>query len=106
MEGVLIGLCISAAFALRIYLMPYAGEEAGYFDIAKVTSRGNMLIQSVQGSVYYYCMLLHGLLRIFGNHWEVGIWLQIILQTFFVCLEAFSCCWQIICVAVPGVRIP
>ena len=90
MEGVLIGLCISAAFALRIYLMPYAGEEAVYFDIAKVTSQGNMLIQSVQGSVYYYCMLLHGLLRIFGNYWEVGIWLQIILQTFFGILMYFG----------------
>ena len=82
-EGVLIGLCVSAGFALRVHLLPYAGEDAAYFEAAKVTSQGGITVSSVQGSVYYYCMLLHGLLRIFGNHWNVGIWLQICLQTIF-----------------------
>lgn len=90
LEGIFIGLCISAGVALRIYLMPYAGESAAYFETAKVTAQGNLLIQSVQGSVYYYCLLLHGLLRIFGNHWLVGIWLQICLQTIFGLLMYFG----------------
>ena len=89
-EGVFIGLCISAGVALRIYLMPYAGEEAAYFEAAKVTAQGSISVQSVQGSVYYYCMLLHGLLRVFGNRWIVGIWLQICLQMIFALFMYFS----------------
>ncbi len=89
-EGVFIGLCISAGIALRVYLLPNAGEDAAYFEVAKVTAQGGISVQSVQGSVYYYCMLLHGLLRIFGNHWNVGIWLQICLQTIFSLLMYFG----------------
>ncbi len=89
-EGLFIGLSISAAIAVRMYLMPYASQDALYFEAAKVTSQSGISIQSVQGSVYYYCMLLHGLLRLFGNHWEVGVWLQIWLQTIFSLLIYFS----------------
>lgn len=89
-EGLFIGLSISAAIAVRMYLLPYASQDALYFEAAKVTSQSGISIQSVQGSVYYYCMLLHGLLRLFGNHWEVGIWLQIWLQAIFNILIYFS----------------
>lgn len=82
-EGLFLGLSVSAAIAVRWYLLPYAGQDALYFESVKVTAQGGINIQSVQGSVYYYCMLLHGLLRLFGNHWEVGIWLQICLQMIF-----------------------
>lgn len=82
-EGLFLGLCMSSAIAVRVYLMPYAGEDAAYFEAAKVTAQDGMSMQSVQGSVYYYCMLLHGLFRLFGNHWVAGIWLQIFLQIVF-----------------------
>lgn len=79
-EGIVVFVCLIAGVALRICLLPMAGEEAAYYEVSKVTDQGSILVQSVQGSVFYYCMLLHGLFLIVGNHWIAGIWLQIILQ--------------------------
>lgn len=73
-------LCIVGGLALRIYLLPMAGEEAAYYEISKVTDQSNILVQAVQGSVYFYCMLLHGLFFVAGNQWIAGIFLQIVLQ--------------------------
>ncbi len=79
-EGVAVGLLLLIGLVVRIVLLPLAGEDANYFEISKVTTDATDSLQSVQGSVYYYCMLLHGLFRITGNNWEAGIWLQIGLQ--------------------------
>ena len=68
------------AAGIRVYLLPTAGEEAAYFEVSKVTDQSSILVQSVQGSVYYYCMLLHLLFLLVGNHWIAGIWMQIVLQ--------------------------
>ena len=80
LEWVIVILGIAGAVAFRIYMIPTAGEEAAYFEVSKVTGQKGILVQSVQGSVYFYCMLLHGLFLIVGNHWIAGIWLQIVLQ--------------------------
>lgn len=79
-ELLLIVFGIVGAVAFRVYMLPTAGEEAAYFEVSKVTNQGGIMVQSVQGSVYFYCMLLHGLFLIVGNHWIAGIWLQIVLQ--------------------------
>jgi len=80
LEWLVVMLGIIGAVAFRAYMIPTAGEEAAYFEVSKVTGQSGILVQSVQGSVYFYCMLLHGLFMIVGNHWVAGIWLQIVLQ--------------------------
>lgn len=74
---------------MRILMLEHAGEEAAYFEVCKITDRSGLSIKPVQGSVYFYCLLLHGLFYVFGNQWMAGIWLQIILQlagAFFIVL--------------------
>lgn len=80
LEWLVVILGIAGAVVFRAYMIPTAGEEAAYFEVSKVTGQSGILVQSVQGSVYFYCMLLHGLFLIVGNHWVAGIWLQIVLQ--------------------------
>lgn len=80
LEGILVIALLCVGFVLRVALMSHAGEEAAYFDVAKVTGQNGVLLQSVQGSVYIYCVLLHGLFHVVGNQWIAGIWLQIFLQ--------------------------
>lgn len=79
-EAVAVFLFLTAGVIIRAYLLPMAGEEAAYYEVSRVTDQSGILVQSVQGSVYYYCMLLHGLFLLVGNHWIAGIWLQIALQ--------------------------
>lgn len=90
LEGLVIGLCISAGVAVRISLLDFAGEDAAYYELAKVTEQSGVAVQSVQGSVYYYCMLLHGVFKLFGNNWMAGIWLQIVLQMLGILLFYFA----------------
>lgn len=72
---------LSIGFVVRIFMMSTAsGEEAAYFEVSKVTEQGGITVNSVQGSVYFYCRLLHFVFRVFGNQWIAGIWLQIVLQ--------------------------
>jgi len=79
-EGIFIIALLCVGLVLRIALISHAGEEAAYFEVAKVTSQNGMMLRSVQGSVYIYCLLLHGLFHVVGNQWIAGIWLQIFLQ--------------------------
>lgn len=79
-EGILVLALIGIGFVLRASMISHAGEEAAYYEVAKITGQNGMLLQSVQGSVYIYCLLLHGLFHVVGNQWIAGIWLQIILQ--------------------------
>ncbi len=65
---------------IRVLMMEHAGEEAAYFQVCKITDRSGLSIKPVQGSVYFYCQLLHGLFYVLGNQWMAGIWLQIFLQ--------------------------
>ena len=79
-EGILVLALIGIGFVLRASMISHAGEEAAYYEVAKITGQNGILLQSVQGSVYIYCLLLHGLFHVVGNQWIAGIWLQIILQ--------------------------
>lgn len=79
-EWIMLLVFVAIAFVIRVLMLADAGEEAAYFEVTKVTATAGMPFQSVQAGVYFYCLLLHGLFRIVGNHWIAGIWLQIILQ--------------------------
>lgn len=79
-ESILVIALLCVGLVLRVAFMSHAGEEAAYFEVSKVTGQNGILLRSVQGSVYLYCMLLHGLFRVVGNQWIAGIWLQIFLQ--------------------------
>lgn len=80
LEWIFIISFLVLGFIIRVLMLEHAGEEAAYFEVCKITDRGGLDIQPVQGSVYFYCLLLHGLFYVFGNQWIAGIWLQIILQ--------------------------
>ena len=79
-ERIAMILLLMGGLAVRVMFLSTAGEDAAYYEVSKVSDTNGILVQTVQGSVYYYCMLLHGLFHIVGNRWIAGIWLQIILQ--------------------------
>lgn len=80
LERILVITLFCLGFVLRVMLISHAGEEAAYFEVTKVTDQKGILVRSVQGAVYFYCILLHGLFRVVGNRWIAGIWVQIVLQ--------------------------
>lgn len=88
-EGILVAVFLLAGIALRILLIGGAGEEAAYYEVAKVTESG-MQAQLVQGSIYYYLCLLNGLFRLVGNKWMAGIVLQIALQMLGIGISYFA----------------
>lgn len=79
-ETILVVTFLLTAYFIRIYCLSAVSLDMTYFNLAQVNESGSIPVQFVQGSVYYYCALLHSVLRIFGNKPEVGIRLQIILQ--------------------------
>lgn len=89
MEAILVVLFLAAGVLLRLMGMGDAGEEAAYYEVAKVTE-GGMQVQLVQGSVYYYLCLLNLLFRLVGNKWMAGIVLQIVLQTLGILIAYFA----------------
>lgn len=86
LESILVIALLCMGLVLRVALISHAGEEAAYFEVSKVTGQNGILLRSVQGSVYLYCTLLHGLFHVVGNQWIAGIWLQIFLQLIGACL--------------------
>lgn len=74
--------------AFRIANISYAGEEAAYYDMARVTQGSEIsqvthvseIPQVTHGATYFYLQLLRGLFLLLGNKWMAGIWLQIGLQ--------------------------
>ncbi len=90
LEPLLLVFLLAAGLIVRFLFFSMAGEDADYFELAKVTGNSTQSIQSVQGSVYYYCILLHGLFRVVGNSWNAGIWLQIGLQLFGILICYFA----------------
>ena len=79
-ELIIISLLLVAFYTVRVYLLSVLTVDTGYFNLAMITETGKLASANVQGSTYYYCMLLHGCFKMFGNHIIVGIWLQITLQ--------------------------
>lgn len=88
-EGGLVVLALLAGIVLRVLTIGGAGEEAAYYEVAKVTEDG-MRVQLVQGSIYYYLCLLNGLFRLTGNKWMAGIVLQIALQMLGIGIAYFA----------------
>ncbi len=88
-EGILVVLFLVAGIVLRVLMIGGAGEEAAYYEVAKVTEDG-MQVQLVQGSIYYYLCLLNGLFRLVGNKWMAGIVLQIVLQIVGIVIAYFA----------------
>lgn len=88
-EGILVVVLLLAGIGLRILLIGGAGEEAAYYEVAKVTENG-MQAQLVQGSIYYYLCLLNVLFRLVGNKWMAGIVLQIVLQMLGIGISYFA----------------
>lgn len=78
-EGFLVAVSLVAGIVLRVMMIGSAGEEAAYYEVAKVTEN-QIRMQLVQGSIYYYLFLLNGLFRLVGNKWMAGIALQVVLQ--------------------------
>ncbi len=89
MEAILVTAFLVAGILLRLMRMGDAGEEAAYYEVAKVTE-GGMQVQLVQGSVYYYLCLLNLFFRLVGNKWMAGIVLQIVLQMLGVVIAYFA----------------
>lgn len=79
-ELIIVSLLMVAFYTVRTYLLPILTVDTAYFNVAQITEGGNISTRFVQGSTYYYCMLLHFCFKVFGNHLIVGVWLQMILQ--------------------------
>lgn len=88
-EGIAVAVFLAGGVVLRLAMLGGAGEEAAYYEVAKVTE-GGMRIQLVQGSVYYYLCLLNLLFRLVGNKWMAGVVLQIILQMLGIVIAYFA----------------
>lgn len=88
-EGIAVAAFLAVGMVLRLAMMKGAGEEAAYYEVAKVTE-GGMRVRLVQGSVYYYLCLLNLLFHLVGNKWTAGIVLQIILQTLGIVTAYFA----------------
>lgn len=79
LEGLAVTVLVAAGIVLRVAASPYAGEEAAYYDIARVVEDG-AIPQVAHGATYFYLRLLRLLFILAGNRWMAGIWLQIALQ--------------------------
>lgn len=78
-EGAIAIFLLAIGIFLRFYGIDRAGEYASYFETAMVAD-GRLIPAVVHGAVYLYLQLLHLVLFVFGNHFFVGIILQIVLQ--------------------------
>ena len=78
-EGVLFIALITAGIFLRIVNFDHAGEDAAYYEIAKVTEKSGIL-EVAHSATYIYLCLLRVLFMIVGNKWLAGIVLQLVLQ--------------------------
>lgn len=79
LEAVLVVLLLFAGLALRIRLLPEAGEQAMYFETARVAD-GQEIPRIVHGASYVYLILLRGFFIFLGNKMIVGVWVQIVMQ--------------------------
>lgn len=79
-ELIIVSLLMVAFLTVRVYLQSILIVDTAYFNVVRVMEDGQLSTRFVQGSTYYYCMLLHACFKVFGNHLIVGVWLQIILQ--------------------------
>lgn len=85
-ESLVVVLLFAVGIFLRIRGLSGAGEDAAYYELARV-AEGQAIPSVVHGAVYFYLQLLHFVYLIFGNRFLAGIWLQIVLQM----LAGFFC---------------
>ncbi len=78
-ESLVVVILFALGIFLRVSGLSGAGEDAAYFELAKVTE-GQVIPPVVHGAVYIYLQLLHLVYLIFGNKFIAGIILQIVLQ--------------------------
>lgn len=78
-ESLIVVILFAVGIALRVSGMSKVGEDAAYYELARVTE-GGRIPQVVHGIVYVYLQLLHLIYLIFGNKFLAGIWLQVLLQ--------------------------
>lgn len=78
-EGLIFTGLLAAGLLFRISSFPARMEENVYFDLAKVTLEGPMP-ELGHGAVYIYVLLLRCVLLLFGNCWQAGVILQLLLQ--------------------------
>ena len=89
LEATLAILLLFVGLALRIRLMPEAGEQAMYFEAAKVAD-GREIPWIVHGASYVYLLLLRFFFLFFGNKMIVGIWVQVVMQLLAALLLFFA----------------
>lgn len=71
-------LLLVAGIFLRVQSIGEAESGAGYFELAKV-AEGQNIPPVVHGAAYIYLNLLHMVFLVFGNIFQAGVWLQIVL---------------------------
>ncbi len=79
LEATLAVTFVVVGLLFRMEGVASANQGTIYYDMAKMTM-GQDIPLVVHGAVYLYLQMLHGAFAIFGNHFAVGIWIQIILQ--------------------------
>lgn len=79
LEALLVVSLFAAGCFFRVAGVQDAQIGTAYFEMAKV-AEGQMVPSQTHGALSVYLYLLHFVFRIFGNHFAVGIWLQVVLQ--------------------------
>lgn len=79
LEAAAVTVLLAIGTVIRAEGAADALQSSVYFDMARV-AEGQRIPQMAHGAAYYYVGLLHGVLMLIGNHFQAGIWLQIVLQ--------------------------
>uniref|UniRef100_UPI0040578AE9 hypothetical protein n=1 Tax=Acetatifactor sp. TaxID=1872090 RepID=UPI0040578AE9 len=78
-EALIAVILVVVGIFLRVKGLSIAGDDATYYELAKV-AEGQSIPIVVHGASYIYLQLLHFVYFLFGNKFVAGIWLQICLQ--------------------------
>ena len=79
LEGLALLLLLGAGIALRAGGVEGAAQSSVYYEMARVAA-GHKIPQTVHGAVYFYVQMLHAVFGLLGNHFQAGLWFQIVLQ--------------------------
>lgn len=79
LEGLALLLLLGAGIALRAGGVEGAAQSSVYYEMARVAA-GQKIPQTVHGAVYFYVQMLHAVFGLLGNHFQAGLWFQIVLQ--------------------------
>ncbi len=79
LEAAAVTLLLIVGVVLRAEGAADVPQSSVYFDRARV-AEGQRIPHMAHGAVYYYLGLLRGVFLLVGNHFQAGVWLQILLQ--------------------------